>query len=173
MTLHKVYVDTCIFSKIIDDTFNDDSLYALEAICDNTSIILQASDKVLEEINNTKDKRTKIRLKVIYKLISKIQRMETKILKDGFSFPLQFPFIFGHYEEDPFYSDIKEIFTEHDAEQIFNASKERCDFFLTEDKKTILSRKEKWKKYLQSNTDLCDLKLVNCLELGDFLKKKS
>jgi len=52
-------------------------------------------------------------------------------------------------EEDILFTNLKQIFTEDDAEHIFQAEKNNLDYFLTRDKKTILKPARKNREQLK------------------------
>lgn len=163
----KVYLDTCIVSKLIDDSFSVDELIALNEISENQNIAFVTATHMLEEINNTLDQRTKFRLKVLYQLLTKVEKVPITFVDGGFTIPFSFPLTFGTVKEDPVLSELKKIFKKGDPEHIFQAIKNNCDFFLTADYKTIINKGKKWKQYFIDKEIV--LKIVDCIELKRFL----
>lgn len=142
----KVYLDTCILSRLLDMNIDDAELKALDVICDDPRIDLVTSEKTLEEFLNTTNDKRKLTLKVLYKIITKVNKM---------AITYEAPALFGEAmfgeamwgggvtREKPLFKQLKDIFDSDDAMHIFQAISNKCDYFLTYDNKTILSRVKK------------------------------
>jgi len=140
----KVYIDNCVFSKLLRDTIDDkEQLKALEKIYDCDYINLVVSEEIFKEFIKTKEDNIRIALKLIYKLIKKIDTADIIRFKGGFSVPFSFPISFGTVVEDEIFSKLKKIFKNGDEVHIYNAIKSDCKYFLTLDRKTILDIIEK------------------------------
>lgn len=141
----KVYVDTCILSNLREGKLDENHLSALDKICDMNEVELVTSKKMLEEFLNTKDDKIRIALKVLYKIMAKIP-YESLLTYQTSAFN-RMGFNRGGFNsmiqgEDYLFTQLKQIFTEADAEHIFQAVKANCEFFLTVDYKTILKKVE-------------------------------
>lgn len=122
---------------------DDVELKALDDICNDSRVELVTSEKTLEELSNTTNDKRKLTLKVLYKIITKVNK--TAITYEA-------PALFGEAmfgeamwgggvtREKPLFKLLKDIFDEDDAIHIFQAISNQCDYFLTFDNKTILSR---------------------------------
>lgn len=158
----KVYVDNCVFSKLLRNTINDEEqLKALEKICDCDYIELFASEEILKEFVKTKENNIRIALKMYYKLINKIPNANIIRFEGGLSFPWSFPISFGTAVEDEIFSRLKKIFKNGDEVHIYNAIKADCKYFLTLDYKTILDTIKK-DRILAEIKEICsDLEFVD------------
>lgn len=140
---HKVYVDTCILSRIYDKQISDENVDALDELCDLDAIDFVTSKKTFEEFLETSDKKKRVALKLLYKIITKIPPSE--LIRDipptlG-SKPLgTAAFASWSRREDSLFTGLKTIFDENDAEHIFHAIKSQCEYFLTLDRRTILDK---------------------------------
>lgn len=91
----------------------------------------------------TKEDNIRIALKLIYKLIKKIDAANIIRFEGGFSVPFSFPINFGTVVEDEVFSRLKKIFKNGDEVHIYNAIKSDCKYFLTLDYKTVLNKVKK------------------------------
>jgi len=140
----KVYVDNCVFSKLLRDTINDkEQLKALEKIYDCNYINLVVSEEIFKEFVKTKEDNIRIALKLFYKLIKKIDTANIIRFEGGWSFPWKFPRTFGTAVKDKNFLKLKKIFKNRDEVHIYNAIKADCKYFLTLDYKTILNTVKK------------------------------
>jgi len=149
----KVYVDTCILSNLREDKLDENHLSALDKICDMNEVELVTSKKMLEEFLNTKDDKIRIALKVLYKIMAKIPYKSLLTYQTSAFDMIGFDqgcFNGEVQEEDYLFTQLKQIFTEADAEHIFQAVKANCEFFLTVDYKTILKKVEQNRKRIEN-----------------------
>jgi len=136
----KVYIDNCVFSKLLRNTINDkEQLKALEKIYDCDYIDLVVSEEIFKEFVKTKEDNIRIALKLFYKLIKKIDTANIIRFEGGFSVPFSFPFNVGKVVKDEIFLRLKKIFKNGDEAHIYNAIKADCKYFLTLDRKTILN----------------------------------
>lgn len=146
----KVYLDTCILSRLGVSTIKGEQLKSLDKICDYDYIDFVTSEKTLEEILKTKDDVIRITLKVLYKIINKFPYRPLSRVEGGRSFPKKYPKSYGMRVYDELFSGLKEIFPhKDDAEHIFQAAKEGCKYFMTLDGKSILKKAKKFSAELK------------------------
>lgn len=138
----KVYLDTCILSRILDARVTEETLKALDTLCNIEDIEFVTSKKTLEEFLNTSDDKKRIALKLLYKIITKIPSHNLVTFEPA-------PYNTSAYNkapygkaliENPLFTVLKQIFDDDDAEHVFQAVKADCQFFLTLDFNTILNR---------------------------------
>lgn len=145
------YVDTCILSRIIDLRFTKETGVAVDKLCNIVEVDMVTSPKTLDEFMNVVDDKKRTALKLLFKIISKLQKKETTVYN-----PATWGSVMwgesvwggGSNSEDPNYTKIKKIFDADDADHIYQAHKNNCDYFLTLDRKTILNRAKKYEKDL-------------------------
>lgn len=138
----KIYVDTCIISRMLDGRCNQDDLNAIARITEYKEFLF-TSEKTKREIDQYENQTGKMQLNAIYNLLKKIP--EKNVIK---TIPAMFNAIMFNeatfngsaHREDPLFSALKAIFDKDDSEHIFQAEKNELDFFLTLDKKTVLNR---------------------------------
>jgi predicted nucleic acid-binding protein len=169
----KIYLDTNILSNILSRKVNEDTLRALDELCDLDYVKLVTSKKTLEEFLNTRNDEIRIALKVLYKIITKIPSE---------SLIREIPAVFGAVafgeacfggtvrREDPIFSELKNCFDKNDAEHIFQAIKANCNYFLTLDYKTILNRVPMYQSKLHI---ICpSFKITDPVKLLDYIRKE-
>lgn len=169
-----MYVDTCVLSDTTDsrDVINEATIDAIDLICDNANIDLVTSKKTLEEFLNTVNKKRRVGLKLLYRLISKVPSEKLITYKPAMfgTFSFGRAVLGGHVSRtNPLYANLKQIFDKADAEHIFQAVKSNCQYFLTVDERTILKR-------ARENNDkiklICpNIKFVNPVELVNVIKQ--
>ncbi len=144
-------MDTCILSRIIDLRFKEETGIAIDKICDLQNIEITTSPKTLEEFLKTKRNKRKTAFKLLFKIISKLEKKPTTIYRPnlwGEGLWGEGVWGGGTTSTDPIYIKISKIFDIDDAEHIYQAYKNNCEYFLTLDKKTILNRAKEYKKEL-------------------------
>jgi predicted nucleic acid-binding protein len=167
----KVYLDTCVLSRIFDAGFKEEFLDAIEALCDHEDIDLVTSSKTLQELLNTPDKKRRVAFKLLYRIVTKVPSADLIYFIQVQYRPIRYGMaqhLGGHaWVEDPLFAGMKEIFDPDDAEHIFQAAKNGCEYFLTVDHRTILHRA---REHRHSFKQLCPgLKIVDPLELTNSL----
>ncbi|MGY5343155.1 hypothetical protein ACXFAU_11975 [Paenibacillus glucanolyticus] len=127
--IKKVYLDTCIFSRLIDARINEHQLSALDELSENPDLNFVTSKKSFEEFIRTKNDSTRVALKMIYKFIEKIPNQNLIHREMGFN---RMAFNRPTFIEDKLFSQLKEIFDPDDSEHIFlcNEGKVRLFFNL-------------------------------------------
>ena len=158
----KVYVDTCVLSRLLDMNISNDNLDALDKISQLNSVQLVTSQKTLEEFMATTNPKRMKTLKILYTFIQKVQH--NKVSYEG---PATFgsvlwgsaPFGGGMTTEKKEFKDLKAIFETADAVHIYQALSNKCEYFLTLDEKTILIRAKNKASELK--------KVVFSMELGN------
>ena len=157
----KVYVDSCILSKLVCHATEEEQQKALDKICDYGCIKFVTSSITLEEFNKTPQAHIRVALRVYYKLINEIPNVNFIKFKDGWSFPWSFPKSFGTAVEDELYKKLKKIFKNGDEVHIYNAIKADCKYFLTLDYKTILDTIKKDRVLVEIKEICSDLEFVD------------
>lgn len=172
MKKNLTYVDTCILSRIVDLRFSKKIGDAVNILCDIDNVEMVTSPKTLDEFMKATDDKKRTALKLLFKIISKLQKKETLIYNPatwGSGVWGEFVWGGGSNSEDPDYTKIKKIFDIDDADHIYQAHKNNCDYFLTLDKKTILDRAKTYEKDLLSIP--VKMKFVNPVDLVEKLSK--
>ncbi len=136
----KIYLDTCVLSRLVDLRVKDNQLDALEFIASYEPVKLVTSLKTLEEFSKVENPRRRKSLVVLFKVIEKVYavppvRPYTPLLGD---MPWGVPFgESGELIEPPF-DKLRTLFDDSDARHVYFAYKSDCDFFLTLDQTTII-----------------------------------
>ncbi len=170
----RAYIDTNIFCRLLEDDRNkidDDQLESLEKLVDRDDIELVTSKKLLEEVSATKDDRRKKKLRILFKIISKIEPAPYKQFISGYlgGAPLgAVPLGGGINFTDEKFQKIKSFFDQNDSEHIFTANKRGCGFFLTLDYKSILKIYKK--NYKEINVEISPMKIVDPTALDELLE---
>lgn len=138
----KVYIDTNIISRIIDQQVSDDIAAAYEQLAEAIDIEWLTSEVTDQELRNTTNKKKRAMLRAARRIAEKVKYID---LHTGGRFILGGATLgevaVGALTEDhPLYIKLKQIFDPADAAHITQAVLSKCDYFLTLDKKTILSR---------------------------------
>ncbi len=185
----KVYLDTCILSKLRADTIEEEQLKSLGKICDYDYIDFVTSKKMLEEFIQTPKETIRIILKVIYKLINKIpyksiskpevisfdwangrlvQIVKTNSINFDWAGGQLEPVIISTPVEEDLFLELKNIFPhKDDVEHIYQAVKGGCKYFMTLDENSILKKSKKFSARLKT---ICpDLEFVDPKALVDKL----
>jgi hypothetical protein len=164
---YKVYVDTCIVSKIFDNSIDPKDLKALYDLVQNNNIDFNTSHIALEEFLNNSDDNKRAGLAVLFKLFKLSPKHRSTVSLVCYGAPLFGEALFNdpNEKEDPLLKSIKEVFTQkdRDPEHIFQAVKSECDYFLTLDERSILRKaRNNFKKLNQ----ICpNIKFVSPIEL--------
>lgn len=153
----KVYIDTCIFSRLLDLRIKKKELIALELMTQNSSIEFMTSEKTLEEFLNTKDDKRRLSLKILFRLINKVQSHNTSYEEPALFGNIMFgeaPWGGSVTRYNPIFEKLETIFDKDDADHIFQAISNDCDYFITLDKKTILSKVDQNEDFIKEFTRL-------------------
>jgi len=171
----KVYIDSnLIFCPNKICNLDAKEAKAFEKILDNYMkyITLVTSEKTKEELEKISNVQGRCYTKFIYYLLSKVPKANLEIIRCSFGNISFGESVFGGSirEEDELYKELKKIFKNNDdAEHIFHAEKNKLDYFLTLDKRTILNKRNDEKfKHLNLR-----IRLVSPSELLDEIKKYS
>jgi hypothetical protein len=141
----KVYIDSnLIFSPEKIKNLKEKEAKALEEILDNYGHNLSfcTSEKTKEEIERLKDIKKRVYLKFIYFVLLHVSRQNIiEFIPATFGSVCFGSATFGGGVgvENHLFTKLKQFFEQDDAEQIFQAEKNNCDYFLTLDEKTILA----------------------------------
>jgi len=166
----KIYIDTCIFSRLLDLKITNNELEALNLVSDIEKLEFITSEKTLEEFLNTKDDKRRKALRVLFRLVTKVKNIhltQTEPALWGTIMWGEAPWGGGVTREKPLFKKLKNIFDADDSNHIFQAINNECDYFLTLDRKTILSRIKPNKNELATITKM---QFVSPLELYAFVK---
>lgn len=154
----KIYVGTCVLSGIVNKDMPERELKSVEVLCDNKNVELCTSRKTLDEFLNTKTYRQRVAFKLLYKIIAKIpsENLINQYSATWGSVPWgAAEWGDGCSAENKIFAKLKKLFKPDDAEHIFQAINARCDYFLTLDSRTILSKKNKYESaQIAPNTKL-------------------
>ena len=168
--IYKIYVDTCIVSKIFDDSIDPTELKALYEVVQNRNIDFNTSHIVLEEFLKHPDDHKRAGLAILFKLFKLNPKQKPTVALGCYGVPLFGEAMYNdpNEKEDPLFKSIKEVFTQkdRDPEHIFQAVKSGCDYFLTLDERSILRKARNSAKKLNQ---ICpNIKFVSPVELlGD------
>lgn len=161
----KIYLDTCILSRLVDLRVKDRQLDALEFVASYEPAQLVTSPKTLEEFSNVTNPKRRKSLIVLFKIIEKVYavppvRPYSPLFGDA---PWGVPFGESGELIEPPYDKLRTLFDDNDASHIYFAYKSNCDFFLTLDQATIVDVARKNEDEL--TTVLQPMQIVNPLEL--------
>ena len=135
----KVYLDTSIISRLTDLNLSEDAALAYQLLAENQAVHLVTSSKTKQEFDKASNVVRNRALMVLYTLFSKIPHRIGEVSGCYGSAPYGRTRYGGGWV-DPILQGLRGIFEPDDAQHIFLAAKDECDYFLTLDKKTILSR---------------------------------
>nr|WP_298144041.1 type II toxin-antitoxin system VapC family toxin [uncultured Pseudomonas sp.] len=134
-----VYLDTNIFSRITDLKISDETALAYQKISEDSEIKLVTSAKTKSEFQGTPNKARASMLLFLFSLFEKVP-MEVSSYSGAInSAPLGMCTLNGGWTH-PRLIALRKIFDSDDAMHIFQAQQSKCNYFLTLDEKTILSR---------------------------------
>jgi len=144
----KIYLDTCILSRLLDLRVKDNQLDALESIASYEPAKLVTSPKTLEEFSKINNPKRRKSLIVLFKIIEKVYavppvREYSPLFGD---MPWGVPFGSSGELVEPPYDGIRKIFDDNDASHVYFAYKSGCDYFLTLDQTTIVDVAKKMKR---------------------------
>ena len=169
----KVYLDTCILSRLLDLRIKSDQLNSLDIISSNEDVEFVTSPKTLQEFENTTNENRRKSLRILFKIIKKIYAPPPVYsysgLFGGAPFGVaQFGGGSGKIINTP-YDKLIKYFDKNDAAHIYFAIKSKCDYFLTLDNQTIIDvvkkNSNKIKKIIEP------MKIVNPAEMVRDLSK--
>ena len=168
--MSKIYLDTCILSKLLQENIEDEQLVALDKISDNADANLVTSPKTLQEFCNTTNDKRRMALKVLFKIIGKVYapphtREYSPLFGDA---PWGVPWGEGGTITEDLFIQLKNFFDHDDAEHIYAAKKAECDFFLTLDMRSIINRYKKNKDKIEEF--LSPLEIVDPVSLAKLLQ---
>lgn len=158
----RLYIDTCIISGMAKLDLSPQEIESIEKLLETydagemelvtSGIAKQEIEKVPEEFQ--------AKHRIIYLLLSKVPVAHSKSTT-----ALSVMGIPGPGREDPLYAKFKQVLPDsEDAEHIFQAYKNRAQYFATVDQKTIL-------RYRKQIEDCSGLKLGTPTELLNVINK--
>lgn len=136
----KIYLDTCILSRLLDMRVKERQLDALEFIATYEPAKLVTSPKTLEEFSNVINPQRRKSLIVLFKIIEKVYAVPPIRPYSPLFGDMPFGVPFGESGEliEPPYDKLRTLFDDNDASHIYFAYKSECDFLLTLDQTTIV-----------------------------------
>lgn len=141
--MKKIYIDSNIISNILQEHISEDDFYTIGNLCEKDDITFVTSKKTREEYSNTKDQKKRVTLNLIYKIMNKIPyenlTVEIPATYGGVAYGEAY---FGGVaiREDNLFTKLSRIFPDKaDAIHIFQAIKSDCNYFLTLDRRSILT----------------------------------
>jgi predicted nucleic acid-binding protein len=135
----RVYLDTNVLSRVTDLRLTAEDARALRLIGDAPNVSLVASSETRRELAKTPDAIRNQVLMFLCSLFSKVPDRIGEVSGCLGSAPLGRTPLGGGWV-DPSLRGLRAIFDPDDAQHIFVAAKSGCEFFMTFDQKTILSR---------------------------------
>ena len=163
----KVYLDTCFISRLTDLNLSEDEALAYQLLAENQEMRLVTSSKTKQEFEKASNVVRNRALMFLYALFSKIPHRIGEVSGCWGSAPWGRT-MWGRGWVDPMLKGLREIFEPDDAQHIFLAVKDECDYFLTLDRKSILSRVQANQPKIVS---LCgDMKFTSPVEMLPLLQ---
>lgn len=135
----KVYLDTTILSRVTDLKLSEEDARAYRLLAENQEVSLVTSLETKRELERTPNAVRNEILRFLCVLFRKIPHCIGEVSARFGSVPFGRT-SFGGKRVDPTLQALRGIFEPDDAQHIFLAARDRCDYFLTFDEKTILSR---------------------------------
>jgi len=135
----KVYLDTNIISRVTDLKLSEEAARAYRLLGENEKVQLVTSSKARQELEKTPNIIRNQILAFLSTLFAKVPDRITVVGSSWGSAPWGST-TWGGGWVDPTLQSLREIFKPDDAQHIFLAAKDNCDYFLTLDNRTILSR---------------------------------
>jgi len=134
-----VYLDTSIISRIPDPTVPVVVAEALRKLVRFGALNFVTSEKARSEILQTTDTTRGAMLEFAAAAYRKVRSVPVYYNGAIGGAPINATPIAGDWKH-PLYGELTQIFDPDDAEHIVHAIQAKCDYFLTLDRKTILSR---------------------------------
>jgi len=136
MRKHKVYLDTAILSRLTDLRITNKTAQAFASLAVRQDIEWVTSQWTLDELRRTPNTKRAGAVAMTWALITKLPY---KTLIATPSRIIGGPISVGP-SIDPLYASLCGIFDRGDAEHVYHAAASGCDYFLTLDQETIMSR---------------------------------
>lgn len=149
MTDIVVYLDTNIFSRVTDLKISEETAAAYRQLADMPGIILVTSAKTKQEMERTPNEVRASMLLFLFSLFAKVPWRVSEYDGALNDVPLNMCALNDSWTH-PVLSELRNIFDDDDATHIFQASQSGCQYFLTLDDKTILSRVKQHQALLMS-----------------------
>lgn len=169
----KIYLDTCVLSRLVDLRVKDAQLDALEFIASYEPAKLVTSPKTLDEFSNVTNPKRRKSLIVLFKIIEKVYAIPPVTPYSPLFGDAPWGVPFGESGEliEPPYDKLRTFFDDNDSSHIYFAYKSNCDFFLTLDQTTIVDVVRKDEKEVESF--LQPMKIVNPIELKTIISQSA
>lgn len=139
MSQRKVYLDTNILSRVADLKLSGRAARAYPMLAENGEVVLLTSSETKRELARTPEPVRNDVLRFLCALIEKVPdrigEVSAVIGRARYGTTM-----YGGGLVDPRLEGLRAIFEPEDAKHIFLAASAGCDYFLTLDEKTILSR---------------------------------
>lgn len=139
MTNVVVYLDTNILSRVTDLNIPEETAIAYRRLADIPGLSLVTSAKTKQEMERTPNGVRASMLVFLFGLFAKVPWRAAEYGGAINGAPLNMCALNGSWMH-PALSELRAIFDEDDATHIFQAFQAGCQYFLTLDEKTILSR---------------------------------
>lgn len=159
MRKHRVYLDTNTVSRIFDSRLQQTDADALAALAERADVQLAGSAAVRDELAKTRDPKRRSLLAFGFRRLAEQLPWETIELSGAVGgAPVGALPLSGSWRH-PLLVALEEVFDAPDALHIAQARLSACDFFLTFDHATILSRRGSMSAVLRdllAPLELCD-----------------
>jgi len=170
-----VYLDTCIVSEGLIASPNEEArlfndVVALLELAWKRNVRFVTSAKTRDELAKIPDSKAAKRTLGLM-LVTLLERVHhlTFVVEGGYGSSAygQASYGGGSMESDETFDALRRVFDEADAVHVFNAVKSKCAYFLTDDRRSILSRAKSQPTVVGA---MCgDLKFVNVTDLSAIL----
>lgn len=137
--MRTVYLDTCVLSRIVDARIKEKPAAAYAEIVKKRDVQLVTSDKTHAEVLKT---TSPVRNSLLQFLVALVERVPLRVVEFSGALggaPLGVMYLGGAIT-DPLLGELRQIFDPDDATHIAHAVRAGCNYFLTLDDATILSR---------------------------------
>lgn len=162
MSTVAVYLDTNIISRIFDIRISEETAMAYRQLSEMQGLRFVTSAKTKQEMEQASNQRRASVLLFLYNQFAKTPWEVAEYSGAIGDNPIGLCVVGGGWTH-PTLSKLRGVFDEGDAYHVFQASKAGCDYFLTLDEETILSRAKQNQELLSS---ICsNLKFRSPIEL--------
>ena len=136
----RVYFDTNLVSRIRDSRLADADATALERLSEfSHRIHYLTSDLLTNEVARSRDPKTRGALLFLAAIVDKVPWHVNQLSGAVGAAPIGCLPVAGDWV-DPVYEGLRDLFDPTDAHHIFLAVRNECDYFLTLDRGTIVTR---------------------------------
>lgn len=137
----RVYLDTCIFSEgALPSGRLVHNMNSLVSAAKVGNVEFVTSPTASEELEQIRDETMRALALVVVGLVPQVRAPFSEVVGGLGASPYGSAPFGGGSHPDPALHRLRQVFDAKDAEHVFQATRARCDVFLTDDRRTIINR---------------------------------